>query len=82
LRLSLRPELSSWPYVGVRVKCKRCGQEFENPNPTICNPIGNPEIATSEWCAGCNKLTMTVVFRDASAYYEKGPLFDPLRRKE
>ncbi len=61
-------------------KCRRCGREFDNPVPEITRPDGNPEIATSEWCADCNALIMTVVHRESTAY-KKTPLVDPMRTK-
>lgn len=62
--------------------CLRCGREFENPVPPVVNPEGGREIATSEFCADCNKLIMSVVFRDATAYRVPGTretLHDPIR---
>jgi len=70
----------TWPKTpGV---CLRCGREFENPVPEVIDPEGGKEIATSEWCSDCNKLVMSIVFREVSAYRTKGFLYDPLRIKE
>ena len=42
--------------------------EFTSPIPEITWPDGEREIACAEWCANCNAYTMTVIFRDGSAY--------------
>jgi len=63
------------PFEGL---CRRCGRPVNNPVPEVTHPEGNYEIATEEWCADCNALTMSVVFRGISAYrLEK--LKDPLK---
>lgn len=48
--------------------CKRCGKEYKTPYPVAENVGGVLEIATKEWCADCNALTMYVLFRDRCAY--------------
>lgn len=48
--------------------CLRCKKEFENPIPPITNTKGVEEIATVRWCADCNALTMSVLYRGGSAY--------------
>ena len=58
--------------------CKRCGREFDNPVPEVTYPEGIHDIATKEWCADCNALTLTVLFRESSAY-RKLPLHDPMK---
>ena len=60
------------------MKCLRCDREFDNPIPEVTDPNGRYEIATSEWCAGCNAFTMSVLLRWASAYRVKHPI-DPVR---
>ncbi len=52
--------------------CLRCGKEYDDPRPEIIIPGVNPEIATSEWCAECNKVSMAALYRNRSAYYEYG----------
>jgi len=59
--------------------CLRCGREYETPFPEIVRPGGWEEIATKEWCADCNKLVMSVIFREISAYRTEGSLYDPIR---
>lgn len=59
--------------------CLRCHREYETPFPEVVRPGGWEEIATEEWCADCNKLAMSVIFREISAYRTKGPLYDPIR---
>lgn len=62
------------------MKCLRCGRKYENPVPETANSEGTVrEIATVEWCSDCNRLAMSVVFRDRSAYYKKGNLYDPIK---
>lgn len=61
-------------------KCRRCGQEFDNPVPEVTHSEGSHEIACEEWCPDCNILAMSVIFRGFSAYRkEKGQLVDPLK---
>lgn len=60
------------------MRCRRCGRDFTTPIPDIVNPQGNLEIACVEWCAECNALAMSIIFRESSAYRTEG-LFDPLR---
>lgn len=59
-------------------KCLRCGKDFDDPVPEITYPEGIREIATKEYCAGCNAFVMSIVFRESSAYKQKHPI-DPLR---
>lgn len=59
-------------------KCRRCGREFDNPVPEVTYPKGLHEIATSEWCAECNVFTMSIVFRESSAYKVRR-LHDPMK---
>lgn len=59
-------------------RCRRCGREFSNPVPEVTYPEGIHEIACDEWCADCNALAMSIVFRESSAYKRK-LLFDPRR---
>jgi len=59
------------------MECKRCHKEFENPVPEVTYPEGIHEIASKEWCAACNALVMSIVYRESSAYnifktHEKG----------
>lgn len=58
--------------------CRRCGREFTNPTPEVKEPGGRTEIACVGWCSDCNALTMSVLFREISAYRTKH-LVDPLR---
>lgn len=58
--------------------CKRCGKEFTNPVPEVAVPTGITEIATTDWCADCNKFAMSIVYRWSSAYADKR-LVDPLK---
>lgn len=55
------------------MNCLRCGKEFENPVPEVTNisQTANSEIATSDWCADCNRLAMNVVFRESTFYKVK-----------
>lgn len=48
--------------------CKRCNKEYSNPYPVAEKIGGILEIATKEWCADCNALTMYILFRDRSAF--------------
>lgn len=60
--------------------CLRCHREFKERVIEETNPGGNPEIACDDWCPDCNRLAMSVVFREMSAYYRPGkPLYDPLK---
>lgn len=59
-------------------KCRRCGREFDNSVPEVTYPKGIHEIATSEWCAECNVFTMSIVFRESSAYKTRR-LHDPMK---
>lgn len=59
-------------------KCRRCGREFTNPVPEVTIPTGNKEIACREWCPDCNCLTMSIVYRESTAY-RKERLYDPLK---
>jgi hypothetical protein len=63
-------------------KCLRCGREFKNPVPKIRN-ISNvrPEllhydIACVKWCANCNRVAMSGIFRNNSAYFDPNLPFD------
>ena len=51
-------------------KCLRCNKEFDNPVPEVTNvsPHAITEIATEDWCSDCNRLTMNLMFREATAY--------------
>ena len=60
-------------------KCLRCKNEFESREIEEVNPGGNSEIACVDWCPACNIVAMTVLRREQSAYYKKGPLYDPIR---
>lgn len=62
--------------------CLRCGRKYETPFPEVVIPDGRMEIASEEWCADCNRLAMTLVFREISAYRMKGVLFDPLKHSK
>ena len=70
---------SSWETEPDWPICLRCGREFENRMIEETNPGGNPEIACKDWCPDCNRLVMMTVFREQSAYYKKGGLYDPIR---
>lgn len=60
--------------------CLRCKKEFSDCVPEVTHPEGIHEIACSEWCAKCNAFTMSVVFRESSAYrVAKGHLQDPMK---
>jgi len=62
------------------MKCLRCGRELDNPVPEVVNPGGIRDIACEEWCAACNALAMSVVYRESSAYYRsEKKLVDPAR---
>ncbi len=60
--------------------CKRCGREYDNPVPPITNtdPNFNREIATADWCAGCNAFVASIVHRGRSAY-QQYPMCDPTK---
>ncbi len=58
------------------MKCLRCGKEYDDPVPEIIQPDGVTEIATREWCAGCNAFAMSIVYRGRSAY-SKPVFYDP-----
>jgi len=61
--------------------CLRCGREYDNPIPEVVDPTRTQkEIATSEWCADCNRLAMSVLFRESSVYRTR-ELYDPLRSR-
>jgi DNA-directed RNA polymerase subunit RPC12/RpoP len=53
---------------GSKMRCLRCGKEFDNPYPEIKIKDRNTEIACKEWCAKCNELVMHVLYRGRSAY--------------
>ena len=48
--------------------CLRCGKEYDEPIPEVTHPEGDREIASVHYCARCNTLIMTVLFRNNSAY--------------
>lgn len=51
------------------MKCLRCGEEFTDPVPPETNPEGEiTEIMSSHWCANCNALGNSVLFREQAAY--------------
>lgn len=50
--------------------CLRCYMSFEESVPDKVNKEGiNEEIATTDWCKDCNSIAMSVVYRQASAYF-------------
>ena len=50
-------------------KCLRCGEEFTDPVPKVTNPEGEmTHIASEDWCANCNAICSSVLFRERSAY--------------
>ncbi len=53
--------------------CVRCGKEYDEPIPKVTDPTGIKEIASEHFCADCNALIMTVIYRNRSAY-RKGDL--------
>lgn len=59
--------------------CLRCNRYFEKREIEETNPGGLSEIACVDWCPACNKLAMSIVYRDRSAYYERGVLYDPMK---
>ena len=58
--------------------CIRCGKDYEYTVPEATHPGDNTEIASAEYCAGCNAFIMNIVFRESSAYRTKHP-HDPYR---
>jgi len=59
--------------------CKRCGDYYEDPTPTITNPkTSNDEIATAEFCAKCNRAVMMYTARDRSSFFDKN-MVDPMK---
>lgn len=60
-------------------ECRRCGRDFTDPAPEVTNPGGNKEVVCVGWCPDCNKLATIVLYRERTAYYEKGVLHDPLK---
>ncbi len=56
--------------------CKRCGRKFVNPVPKFRNlDAPRPEllftdIATDEWCANCNRVAMSAIYRNNSVYFD------------
>jgi DNA-directed RNA polymerase subunit RPC12/RpoP len=51
------------------VKCLRCGKEYDNPIPKVTNLEGEiTEIMTKDWCARCNAIGTSVLFRERCAY--------------
>ena len=49
-------------------KCLRCGNEYDDPVPPVTHPDGIMEIASKLWCGDCNALTMSIIYRNSSAY--------------
>lgn len=55
------------------MKCIRCNREYTNPIPKIRNTKGNPqtEIAAVDYCPNCNRVVMSAVYRNNSAYFDQ-----------
>lgn len=65
-------------------KCLRCGRQFSNPIPKVRNlnaprcELLHKDIATLEWCANCNRIAVSGIFRNNSAYFDPKLPFDGL----
>ena len=70
------------PVATIPGVCKRCGKPYTNPMPEITYPDGVCEIATTEYCAGCNAFLMNVLFRWSSAYRVKHPVDPRVERRK
>ncbi len=65
--------------LGLKTICKRCGRPFENPFPDIRNPGGShTEIVCFDWCANCNRIAASGIYRDNSIYFDKDLPFNGL----
>lgn len=66
--------------------CKRCGRKYSITIPKIkqSGKFLHDDIATDDYCANCNRVVMSAVYRDACVYFDKEmPLggLDPTTQK-